>query len=604
VSEFGKVLRRFRTEARLSQEKLAERSGVSVEAIKTLEAGRRRHPRAWTVKLLGDGLGLTAEERAELVAAGTRTPRTDRVPEQLPDDLQDFAGRDEQVIEVEKLFTSGAAGPGVVVVSALAGMGGIGKTALGVHVAHRVADQYPDGQLYLNLRGFGPGEPMSVGEALGRLLETLGVRPGDSSAGVDEIAARYRSALAGRRVLVFLDNAASEAQVLPLLPGSSTCAVLITSRRLLTGLPGAAHLALDTLPDQEALAMLDQIVGDGRIASDPAAALSIVHLCGGLPLALRIAGARLAAQPSTSVAGLARQLGTSRRRLDELALGELDVRMSIEASLAAATDQDAGAVAAFRLLGLHEGQALDVRVAARLLDLPVAETEERLERLVDLHLLESTGPRRYQFHDLVRAYVQELPTTETERRAARDRVMALYVAMAWRGRMIRGIGDPFSREWFDEQWLRGTGELEYEEVMTWLDREAAEILAAARRLMAGSHPDPATVVRLAIGMVVFWSDRGRHTEAAELGELAVTALRRDPDCAPPRAEATVRHHLGRHYAGLSDFATAAVHMNAAAEAAAAQGYQWMQAYCLVGLAEFLERLDRLDEGMAKAQAGL
>jgi transcriptional regulator with XRE-family HTH domain len=196
VSEFGKVLRRFRQEARLSQEKLAERSGVSVEAIKTLEAGRRRHPRPWTVKLLGDGLGLAAEERAELVAAGTRAPRTNRVPEQLPDDLQDFAGRDEQVIEVEKLFTSGEARPGVVVVSALAGMGGIGKTALGVHVAHRVADRYPDGQLYLNLRGFGPGEPMSAGEALGRLMETLGMQPGDSSAGVDETAARYRSALA------------------------------------------------------------------------------------------------------------------------------------------------------------------------------------------------------------------------------------------------------------------------------------------------------------------------------------------------------------------------------------------------------------------------
>jgi tetratricopeptide (TPR) repeat protein len=405
-------------------------------------------------------------------------------------------------------------------------------------------------------------------------------------------------------VFVFLDNAASEAQVLPLSPGSSTCAVLITSRRSLTGLPGAAHLALDTLPDQEALAMLDQIVGDGRIVSDPVAALSIVHLCGGLPLALRIAGARLAARPSMSVADLARQLDTSRRRLDELALGDLDVRMSIEASLAAATEQDAGAVAAFRLLGLHEGDVLDVRVAARLLDLPVAETEERLERLVDLHLLESTGPRRYQFHDLVRAYVQELPTTATERRAARDRVMALYVAMAWRARARRGIGDPFSREWFDEQWLSGTDDLGYEEILAWLDMEAAEVLAAARRLMAGPHSDPATVVRLAIGMVVFWSDRGRNAEAVQLGELAVTALRGAPDCGPPRAEATVRHHLARHYAGMSDFELAAVHMRVAVEASAAQGYQWMQVYCLVGLAEFLERLDQLDEGMAQAQAGL
>lgn len=527
------------------------------------------------------------------------------MPEQLPDDLQDFSGRDEQVADLEKLFSTGEVRQGVVVVSAISGMGGIGKTALGVHVAHRLNDLFPDGQLYLNLRGFGPGDPLSAAEALGRLMDGLGVRTA-SSADVDEDAARYRSALAGRRVFVLLDDAASETQVLPLLPGTSTCAVLITSRRPLTALPGAAHLALKTLPDHEALPMLAQVVGDGRVESDPANALAIVRLCGGLPLALRIAGARLAAQPSWSVRYFAQRLETNRRRLDELALGDLDVRMSIEVSLAAATEQDAGAVAAFSLLGLYEGDELDVRVAARLLDLPVAETEERLERLVDLRLLESNGPRRYQFHDLVRAYARELAaarTTAAERRAAKDRAMALYIAMVWRARTMDGIG-PQSREWFDERWLSGTDGLEFEEIMAWLDAEAGEVLAAARRLATGPHSDPATVVRLAIGMVLFWADRRRNAEGAQLGELAVVALRRDPDCGPPWAEASIRHNLAQHYSVMSDFEMAAVHMGVAVDLSAAQGFQWLLTHSLLGLAEFSERLDRLDEGVAHARAGL
>ncbi|WP_371407377.1 helix-turn-helix domain-containing protein [Kribbella sp. NBC_00662] len=605
MSEFGEVLRRFRKASGLSQERLAESSGVSVEAIKSLEAGRRRHPRPLTLKLLGDGLGLTGADRAELVAAGTKARTTRPMPEQLPDDLQDFAGRDEQVTDLEKLFSTGEVRHGVVVVSAISGMGGIGKTALGVHVAHRLRDLFPDGQLYVNLRGFGPGDPLSAAEALGRLMDGLGVQSAPS-AGVDEDAARYRSALAGRRVFVLLDDAASESQVLPLLPGSSTCAVLITSRRPLTALPGAAQLALAALPDHEALSMLAQVVGDGRVESDRAGAQAIVRLCGGLPLALRIAGARLAAQPSWSVREFAQRLQTSRRRLDELSVGDLDVRMSIEVSLTAATDHDAGAVAAFGLLGLHEGDELDVRVAARLLDLPVAETEDRLERLVDLHLLQSNGPRRYQFHDLVRAYAQELAaaqTTEAERLAARDRVMALYVAMVWRARTTHGIGR-MSREWFDERWLSGTDDLEYDEIMAWLDAEASEVLAAARRLTTGPHADPATVVRLAVGMVLFWADRRRNAEGAQLGELAVSALQRDPSCGPPWAEASIRHNLAQHYSVTSDFESAAAHMRVAVDLSAAQGHQWLQIHSLLGLAEFSERLGRLDKGMAHAQAGL
>jgi tetratricopeptide (TPR) repeat protein len=519
------------------------------------------------------------------------------VPDQLPDDLEDFAGRDEQVADLEKLFSAGEARQGVVVVSAVAGMGGVGKTTLGVRVAHRVAGLFPDGQLYLNLHGSGPGEPMTAEAALGRLMDGLGVQVGDTSSGVDELAARYRSALAGRRVFVFLDNAASESQVLALLPGTSTCAVLITSRRMLVGLPGAAHLALETLREPDACELLAQIVGDGRVESDPDGIQAIVRLCGGLPLALRIAAARLAAEPSWSLAYFAQRLATSRGRLDELAFGDLDVRTSIEVSLSAATERDANA---FRRLGLYEGAELDVRVAARLLELPVADTAARLERLVDLHLLETSGPQRYQLHDLVHEYAGETAAgiSAAECRAAADRVMALYVAMAWRARTSRGIAAR-AQDWFDESWLDGTEELGYDQVMAWLDAEASEVLAAARRC-----PDPAAVVRLASGMVLFWADRRRNAEGAQLGELAVAALRRDPTCAPPSVEAGIRHNLAQHYAVMSDFQPAAAHMRVAVEVSSAAGDRWLLTHSLLGLAQFLERLDRLDEGLVQAQAGL
>lgn len=597
MSEFGRVLRDFRQQAGLTQEKLAERSGISVEAVKTLEAGRRRHPRPLTVQRLGDGLGLSADERAELAAAGRRTLKTSEVPGQLPDDLQDFTGRAEQVAAVENLFTSREVPPGVVVLSAIAGMGGIGKTALGVHVAHRVADQYPDGQLYLNLRGFGPGEPMSPREALGRLMEALGVRLGDNSDGVDQIAARYRSALAGRRVFVFLDNAASEEQVLPLLPGSSTCAVLITSRRSLTGLPGAAHLALDTLADQEALVLLDQIVGGGRIASAPDAAAAIVRLCGGLPLALRIAGARLAAQPSMSVADLARQFETSRRRLDELALGDLDVRTSIEASLATATERTA--VEAFRLLGLYDGEVLDVRVAARLLELPVAEAERCLEQLVDLHLLDSPAPRRYRMHDLVRSYVRETTAEvadDAARAAARLRVLRFYLAMCWRLRTLRYLGK-LTSDWYDESWTADADQLTADEILEWLDDEAKEIIAAVGRAASGPAAERATVARIAVGLNPHLVRRRRYSDGAALGRAALAA---EEDIGDPFAAVMVPFELSQHYGqlGRRDLAVDALKASLAAPRSAA--YAVIRLNGLIFVAEHLYGLGRYDEAAATA----
>ncbi|MFB6725585.1 NB-ARC domain-containing protein [Kribbella sp. NPDC056345] len=591
MGEFGPVLRRFRQAAGLSQERLAEVSGVSVEAIKTLEAGRRRYPRTQTVGLLADGLQLDADERAELKAAAVRLKAGSDL---LPADVVDFVGRAEQIAKVSDLLSGGDQAPGVVVISAIAGMGGVGKTALAVRVARDLAGQFADGVLYVNLRGFGVGEPMTPLEALSALLQQLGFalqRPPES---VEEAAALFRTACATRKLLVVLDNAAAVEQVVPLLPGTATCAVIVTSRRALVGLPGARPLALGVLPEDEALALLTSAAGRERVEGDLQAALEVVALCGSLPLALRIAGTRLAAEPAWTVADLAKRLADESVRLDTLGAAESGVRATIALSLAGASAQDRAAAELFGLLGLFEGDELDLKVAARLVDRPEAEVEPLLEHLVDLHLLESASPRRYQFHDLVRAYAREI--APDDRTAARERVLALYVAMAWQARVKLGV----SRSWYDEQWTAGVEHLEYDEVMAWLDAEADEILAAARR----PTTDRGTLVKLAGGMMRFWIIRRRHTEGAELGELALAALRDDPACASDLALSRISYHVAAHYSSRSDSETAAAYLRVAIAAAPMETDLLNHVVCTVALAQDLERLDQLDEATELAQSGL
>ncbi|WP_165956570.1 XRE family transcriptional regulator [Kribbella antibiotica] len=591
MAEFGPVLRKFRKAACWSQERLAGESGVSVEAIKTLEAGRRRHPRVQTVDRLCDGLQLSADERAELMDAALRKARSSR----LPMDVADFVGRADEIGAVVDLLTGGGQTPGVVVISAIAGMGGVGKTALAVRVARDLAEQFADGVLYVNLRGFGVGEPLTPLEALQGLLQQLGFalqRPPESA---EEAAALFRTACATRKLLVVLDNAATVEQVVPLLPGTSTCAVIVTSRRALVGLPGARPLALGVLSQDEALALLTSAAGQERVESDPQSALEVVALCGSLPLAIRIAGTRLAAESTWTVADLARRLADESVRLDVLDAAESGVRASIALSLAGGSAQDVAAAEIFGLLGLHEGNEIDLKVAACLVDRPEAEVEPLLEHLVDLHLLESASPRRYQFHDLVRAYAREL--APDDRTAARERVLTLYVAMAWQARAKLGVSQAF---WYDERWIAGVEHLEYDEVMAWLDAEAEEILATARR----STTDRGTLVVLAGGMMRFWITRRRHTEGVQLGELALAALRAEPTCASVFALSRISYHVSQHYSSRSDSETAAAYLRDAIAAAPMDTDPLNHVVCTIALAQDLERLDKLDEATELARSGL
>ncbi|MEV8375266.1 NB-ARC domain-containing protein [Kribbella sp. NPDC056861] len=332
--------------------------------------------------------------------------------------------------------TTGRAG---VVVMAVTGMGGVGKTALAVHAAHAAAEDFPDGQVYLDLRGYGAGEPVSPLDALDSLLRAFGLSGPDVPLRVDEAAARLRTLLANRRALILLDNARDAAHVEHLLPGTGRSAVIITSRYDLTGMPIARILRLGLLSASEGLGLLRTIVGETRVAHEPTAAQSILASCGLLPLALKIAAGRLAARPHWPLSHLANLLRDERRRLDQLEDHEIGVRTSFDVSI---EDLDRGesareqrAVAAFALFGVPDGPDLSVEVAAKLLNCDERTATDALEDLCNLHLVESLAPRRYRLHDLLRMYARERAQAQVsaaDRAAAITRIVDLHAAIGWR----------------------------------------------------------------------------------------------------------------------------------------------------------------------------
>lgn len=387
-SRLGALLRTYRSAAGITQETLAERSGLSVKAISALERGVRRFPQQPTIGVLADALNLDDTQRNALIAAASRGgPVAERppsaLPRQLPPAIADFTGRTEEVSGLIGLLSEAR-----TQVVAVVGMGGVGKTALAVHVAHAVTGCHPDGQVYVDLRGYSPGDPVTETQALRHLLSSLGADIDLDD--LDAAAARYRSAIAGRRMLVVLDNALDATQVRRLLPVGSGSAAVVTSRRAMAGLP---EIRLDTLPENDALAMLASLAGDELVRTDRASASEIVRHCGFLPLAIRLAGARLAARPGWTVRHLADRLRDEPRRLGEL-------------------QTDVEAAEALRKLAGSKHRTIGLASAARLLNLPQASTKRLLGRLVDTSLLLPRGGGRYQIHDLVRFLLRQrhLPT--------------------------------------------------------------------------------------------------------------------------------------------------------------------------------------------------
>ncbi|GAB3839871.1 NB-ARC domain-containing protein [Dactylosporangium cerinum] len=355
------------------------------------------------------------------------------------------------------------------------GMAGVGKTSLAVHVAHRVAGRYPDGRLFLDLRAHSDQPPLPPHDALGVLLAHLGVPPARVPADPDDRVARWRSELAGRRVLLVLDNAADAAQVLPLLPGSSACLVIITSRRRIAGLDGVRPVSLDVLSAVESRRLITAVVG-ARAAADPAATAEVARLCGHLPLALRLAAARLAHRPSWSVADLADRLRRAHPAAVDLAVDGRSPQAAFELSY---RQLPPAAQRLFRLLGVHPAGELSMRVVAALADLPAGDTDALLAQLVDAHLLNEPVAGRFRLHDLLREYATHLAGTDPEHDPATRRMLDYYLqataaaTRVWESNRDR---DPVD---FTDVGPHVPTFTDMIDTRRWLDLELANVVAAA-----------------------------------------------------------------------------------------------------------------------------
>ena len=478
-------------------------------------------------------------------------------PWQLPPDPAAFTGRDRELARAEQLLAGGATGPAIV---AIYGPAGVGKSTMALHLAHRVAERYPDGVRYADLHGATVAlAPLAPHAVLVRFLGALGVPAGAVPADPDGAGAMFRSRLASRRILLLLDNAAGVGQVRPLLPAGPGCAVLVTSREMLATLDRADHLDLPVLPADQATALLAALAGHQRVRAEPEAAATLARQGGYLPLALRIAGARLAARPAWPVRALADRLADERRRLDELARADLAVRTSFRASyqaLAGSDDPaDQAAAQTFRRLGLLDGPEASPELAAVLAGGPLPVAAAALERLVDSQLVTSPVPGRYRLHDLLRLFARELAAEQEPpagRQVAVARVLRWYVATARRAVGWLAPGEP--RAQGPQAGARPFGSRE--DARGWLDAERVNLPAVARQAAA----DPGTAalaVQLGWALFRYLDTYGHWHELVELNQAALAGADRIGD---PVGRAQAHNDLGAAWTRLRRAELARTHL--------------------------------------------
>ncbi len=491
------------------------------------------------------------------VVAGPPPQPPGHRPAQLPLDVYGFAGREPELGALDAMVAAGGQQPTAVMVAVVCGSAGVGKTALAVHWAHRVSARFPDGQLYANLRGYDPGGPAVPAHAAMRgFLDALGVPTARIPADLTAQAALFRSALAGRRMLVVLDNAATVEQVRPLLPGSPGCVVIVTSRDQLSGLvavDGARPLTLDVLSAGEAHALLAGRLGGARLAAEPDAVAAIVAGCARLPLALAVVAARAATRPQLALAALAGQLrpaGRPATDLDPFADSDPsgDLRTVFSCSYRAL---EPAAARLFRLLGLHTGPDIAEPAAASLAGVPVARMRPLLDQLLRGHLLTESAPGRYTFHDLLRAYAAELARehdSEADRRAAVTRLLDHYLHCAHPAALlVSPHRDPITLN----PPLPGAVVCSLPDpaaAMAWFDTEHLTLLAAID--LAGTAGFDQHVLQLAWTMPEFLDFRGHWQDLVDLQRTALAAAQRLGD----RAEQSrFRRSLGYAYSRLGRY---------------------------------------------------
>ena len=541
---FAGLLRRLRTGARLTQEELAEAAGISTRAVSDLERGVNRTAHKDTALLLADALGLAETGRALFVAAARgRGPAADvlaavrgeapgaavaAATRTLPRDTANFTGRQAELTRLLDGIDSLAAGGGVVGICAIDGMAGIGKTTFAVHAAHELAPGFPDGQFFLPLHAHAAGQrPVEPADALASLLLTAGLAPQQIPPGVEARAARWRGQVAGKKVLLVLDDAASHEQVRPLLPGTAGSLVLVTSRRRLSALEGAAVVSLDTLPPAEAAALLARLAARPGLRGGDAAVGELTRLCGYLPLAIGMLASQLRHRAAWSAAELAAGLAETRDRLALMRAENLSVAAAFGLSYA---DLTPGQQRLFRRLGLHPGPSVDAYAAAALDRTSLDEARRGLDELYDQHLIAEPAPGRYQLHDLLREHARALAAAgnraESDEAAGQLLDYYLHTALAADRRLASWASTarraPPGHPPAHAPVLSTLGQ-----AAAWLEAERANLHAATDYAAARGRPQHAIAIPAAIRG--FLAVRGYGDQSAALHQTALAAARQAGD---------------------------------------------------------------------------
>lgn len=547
---------------------------------------------------------VKAEPELAKIATGRRSEK-EPVPQQLPAAVAHFSGRADELARLTGLLRGHDQRGGTVVISAIGGTAGVGKTTLAVHWAHQVIERFPDGQLYINLRGFDPtGEPMQPGEAVRGFLEAFEIPPERIPVSFEAQTALYRSLLAERRVLVVLDNARDTEQVRPLLPGSPTCLVLITSRDQLRGLvarEGAQAFSLKVLTEREATDLLARRLGRERVETEREAVRELIERCARLPLALVLVAARAATYPDCPLGMLVDELRDEQERLDALDADDpgSGPRAVFSWSYCALTPP---AAALFRLLGLHVGQSIGVPAVAALAGVRNLQAKKLLVELTRVHLLEEPIPGRYEFHDLLRSYAAELAAyedPESHRQTAVQRVLDFYLHTGFaadrclapqRGRIALDTPHPD---------VLPHKIADHTQALSWFIIERSTLLAVIE--YATAHGFDRHAWQLAWTLVTFFERQGHWPDWLATQRIAVAAAARLGDQA---AQARAHRLLSRAAIRLGRYTEAADHLQQAITLYQELGNQLGQARTHMVFSWVRELQERYAEAVSHAEQSL
>lgn len=583
---FAELLRRLRTDAELTQEELAERAGLSPRSISDLERGINKTARRDTTRLLADALNLSGTARAAFETAARGYPDAEpgmlahrrarsrsvaATTPVLPHDIRSFTGREN---DLAKLMAAMKGAGGVVGIYAINGMAGVGKSAFAVHAAHVLAPRFPDGQIFLQLHAHTGGHrPVDASDALASLLLTTGVAADQIPEAVRDRSALWRSHLAGKRVLLLLDDAASHEQVEPLLPGTPGSLALITSRRHLSALDDAVSICLETLPPDEAAALLLRLASRPDLDEADQAVGKINRLCGHLPLAIGMLARQLHHHPAWTAAELAHELAAARDRLELMHAENLSVAAAFDLSY---QDLTAEQQRLFRCLGLHPGTDIDSYAAAALGGSSLAASRRVLDELFDQHLVTEPVRGRYRMHDLIREYARALVQTDDleDRESAIARLTDYYLSAAV------AIGQHFNRGHpaVNEASAVVPELTSRKEAASWMEAERANMHAIVDYAAMRGWPAPG--IGIATAMSGFLRTHGHWTQ---MRVLHVTALETARKADYRRGEAEALTNLGIVQRLTADYMAAAATLESALETCDSVGDQHSQAKALVAL---------------------